>query len=173
MMGRFSDEKNNAMFLRAAAEIHRQYPDVRFRLAGQGPLEVRLKNQSRELGIADVVEFCGYMDVEDFMKSIDVYVICSLIENLPYSILEAMAWGRPVIGTNVGGIPDLVSHEQTGYLVASERDTDLAASMASFVANPELVKSLGMVGREKIETSFSLANSVKQHQSIYSSLSGD
>lgn len=170
MMGRFSEEKNHQMFLEAAGNIHHDFPEVRFRIAGQGPLEARLKEQAVASGLSTAVDFCGYMDVGAFMRSIDVYVICSKIENLPYSILEAMAWARPVIGTRVGGIPDLIGDHETGRLVESENPDALAAAMREFASRPADCKSLGVAGRLRLLQSFTLEKSTSLHQNAYRTL---
>jgi len=170
MMGRFSEEKNHRMFLDAAKSIHHDFPQTRFRIAGQGLLESRLKERAVEAGLSSAVEFCGYMNVNEFMKSIDVYVVCSRIENLPYSILEAMAWARPVIGTRVGGIPDLVNDQVTGYLVESESSDALAGAMREFVSRSADFLAMGDAGRSRLLQAFTLEKSTAMHQDIYRTL---
>jgi len=170
MMGRFSEEKNHRMFLDAAANIHRDFPQVRFRIAGQGPLEARLKEKVISAGLSTAIDFCGYMDVGAFMRSIDVYVICSRIENLPYSILEAMAWARPVIGTRVGGIPDLITDHETGRLVASENIKELTRAMHEIVSRPADCISMGQAGRLRLLQAFTLEKSAARHLEVYRSM---
>ena len=167
MMGRFSEEKNHPLFLAAAKQVLARHPDCLFRIAGQGPLESALRHTVEELGLNTAVEFCGYCDVAAFMTSIDVYAICSKIENLPYSILEAMAWEKPVIGTRVGGIPDLIEDQASGYLVAPDDADTLASAMTALVADPALIRTMGARGRERARTSFALTQSVEQHRQVY------
>jgi len=170
MMGRFSDEKNHAMFVHAAAMVHAAYPAARFLIAGQGPLESAIKELVRQKGLADAVDFCGYIDVAAFMKRIDVYVICSKIENLPYSILEAMAWAKPVIGTSVGGIPDLVLDGKTGRLVKSDDAENLSRAIIEMGTDLEKARAMGQAGRERLLKEFVLTKCVVEHQSLYQSL---
>ena len=160
MMGRFSEEKNHAMFLAAADIVRRDFPAARFLIAGAGPLE----KQIRSAAIADMP---GYLPVDDFFQRIDVYVICSNIENLPYSILEAMARGKPVIGTRVGGIPDLVEDGKTGRLVASGQAGELAEAMMELIKNPSLVAHRGQAGRTKLDAEFDFASCIRSHQQLY------
>lgn len=171
MMGRFSEEKNHRLFLEAAARLHHEFPNCRFRMAGQGPLEAELKRITEDLGLSGVLVFCGYQAVEDFMPSIDVYVICSKIENLPYSILEAMAWARPVIGSKVGGIPDLLIDGVTGRLVDADQVVELADAMKEFAVDPVKCRNLGEAGRARVLHSFTQAKCVAMHQDVYQSLS--
>jgi glycosyltransferase involved in cell wall biosynthesis len=167
MMGRFSEEKNHPMFLAAAKLVLARYPDTRFRIAGNGPMEEMLRRLVTESGLSHAVTFCGYCDVASFMPSIDVYVMCSKIENLPYSILEAMAWARPVIGTRVGGVPDLIEDQASGYLVEPGDADALARAMTALVEDPALIHTMGACGREHVRSTFSLTQSVEQHQQVY------
>lgn len=167
MLGRFSEEKNHAMFLRAADIIHRENASVRFIIAGAGPLMHDVKQTVLVLGLTDVTDFPGYQRVDDFFRTIDVYVMCSRIENLPYSILEAMAYGRPVLATRVGGIPDLVEDHTTGRLVDLDDAGGLATAMRELVADPETVVRMGAAGRRKLEGGFTLPTSIAAHQQLY------
>ena len=170
MMGRFSEEKNHAMLLQAAYEATIECQDVRFILAGQGPLEDVIKAQISRLGIEGTVTTNGYTEVADFMRHIDVYVICSRMENLPYSIMEAMAWGKPVVGTAVGGIPDLVVDGETGMLVMSEDYHALAETIKLLCRNTALMAQQGAAGRARLTECFLLQQSIRRHRDIYSSL---
>lgn len=170
MMGRFSEEKNHAAFLRAAKRVSETDPTIRFVIAGQGPLEAELRALADRLALRSTVRFTGYSTVSEFMSLIDAYVICSRIENLPNSILEAMAWSKPVIGTSVGGIPDLVVDGTTGRLVPPDDDTALAAAMLEMAADVDRMSRMGQSGRDRLQESFTLARSVAMHQEMYRSL---
>ncbi|HMP74127.1 MAG TPA: glycosyltransferase family 4 protein [Kiritimatiellia bacterium] len=170
MMGRFSEEKNHRMFLEAILAIHADYPEARFRIAGTGHLEPQLWRWIDAWGLGDVVDVQGYVSAGDFMASIDVYVMCSTMENLPYSILEAMAWARPVVATRVGGIPDLVEDGQTGWLVAADDSSGLAKAMEACAGDPAESLHRGRRGRERLEQAFTLEASVAAHRSLYSML---
>lgn len=168
MLGRFSEEKNHAMFLRAASDALRRFPQARFLIAGQGPLEQAIRTEAARLGPA--VEVTGYCDVNAFMPRIDAYVMCSRIENLPYSILEAMAWGRPVLATAVGGVPDLVVDGRTGALVDADAAAALAGVMTAWCETPERMTALGAAGRVRLLEEFPLARQVERHEALYASL---
>lgn len=173
MMGRFSEEKNHAVFLAAAAKVSARRPDVRFLIAGRGPLESALREQATRLGLDEIMQFPGYAEVASFFTSIDVYVMCSRMENLPYSILEAMAWARPVIGSRAGGIPDLVEDGVTGLLCSTESGDLLADAMLALAADPSRMQLLGLAGRKKLEKEFDLSISVEKHQCTYREAAGN
>lgn len=172
MLGRFSEEKNHRQFLDAAKQLLARGVSIRCLIAGQGPLREAVERRVAEQGLGRVVTVCGYMEVEAFMASIDAYVLCSRIENLPYSILEAMAHGRPVLGTRVGGIPDLVDDGETGLLVDLDDAAGLAEAMARLVAEPGVAVTMGQKGRTKLEAEFSLPRMVSAHEALYRQLSG-
>ncbi|HMO98750.1 MAG TPA: glycosyltransferase [Kiritimatiellia bacterium] len=170
MMGRFSEEKQHERFLQAAGQITGTCPSARFVLAGQGPREGALRDLTERLGLTGRVTFPGYQPPEVFFKHIDAYVICSRIENLPYSILEAMAWAVPVAGTRVGGIPDLVIDGETGSLVSRDDASALAGVLRRWAEHPHELTAFGQAGRRRLLSHFDLATCARAHQTLYRSL---
>jgi len=170
MIGRLSAEKNHGMFLRAAKEIVGRGIKCRFVIAGSGPECVRTNDLIQRMGLEPFVQLCGYLPVDQFMRQVHVLVQCSRIENLPYSILEAMAWCRPVVATDVGGLPDLIDEGKTGYLVRSNDHEALANRLCEISAWPRLVEEMGLAGRRKLESEFTIEQTVRRHQELYKSL---
>jgi glycosyltransferase involved in cell wall biosynthesis len=172
MLGRLSWEKNHMLCLEAARQLLvRQNGKARFLLAGEGPEQNQIVRAMAEMGLSAHIELRGFMDRRDFFSAIDALVICSRIENLPYSALEAMAWGKPVIATRVGGLPDLVADGENGLLVPANDAGALAQAMERFVRNPELVAQQGRVGRARLEAEFTLERCVQDHVRLYDTLS--
>jgi len=167
MLGRFSEEKNHALFLEAAALVHAKRPDIRFHIAGSGPLEEAIRSTCASRGLTDVLRLSPYLDVSDYFNGVDIYVICSRIENLPYSVLEAMARQRPVIGTRVGGIPDMIGDGQTGYLVETDQPRSLAEAMIRLADDPAHAALMGARGWRKLMDEFSFSQSVNRHRELY------
>ena len=170
MMGRLSAEKNHFMFLRAAKQVADRGVKIRFLMAGNGPERFRIEQSIRELGLSSFVQLEGYLPVDRFMRQVHVLVLCSRIENLPYSVMEAMAWCRPVVVTAVGGLPDLVDEGKTGYLLPSEDDEALANRLCEIAARPQWVEEMGLAGREKLENEFAIERMGQQHLDLYASL---
>jgi glycosyltransferase involved in cell wall biosynthesis len=107
--------------LRAFARLHEKFPAARLSVAGSGPRREDLERLARELGIAEVTTFTGRLDNADMAslyRSAHLMLNASRVDNLPISILEALASGVPVVSTDVGGIPHLVEHERTALLVS-------------------------------------------------------
>lgn len=150
-MGRFSEEKNVPMLLKAMAQLVKAHPAAQLMLAGDGPLRHELETQCEQLGIASSVTFAGYLNRDEFFPHIDAFVLCSHIENRPYSIMEAMCWARPVAATRVGGIPDLVGDEN-GQLIEDDDAQGLAKILLDWATHPEKAHQLGRQGRHLMIT---------------------
>jgi glycosyltransferase involved in cell wall biosynthesis len=134
--GRMAPEKNHRVLIEAFALLRRKRSNVRLRLLGGGVLEPKLKEQVRNLGLEDVVEFCGFShDVARFLGSLDVYVLPSDFEGLPLSLLEAIASGLPVVATAVDGVPGIVQNTGSGWLCPPDNADALLASMESAIAS--------------------------------------
>lgn len=118
--------------LRALAKIRSRYPGARLTVAGSGPALDSLQRLARELGVDAAVRFTGRLDNEriaDLYREADLLLNPSTVDNMPISLLEAMASGVPIVSTNVGGVPYLVEHERTALLVPA-RDADAMAAAA-------------------------------------------
>jgi glycosyltransferase involved in cell wall biosynthesis len=161
---RLHEQKGHAYLLAAAAQV----PDATFVLAGDGPLRAELEGRARELGLAERCVFLGQRsDVPDLLAAADLFVLPSLFEGLPLSVLEAMAARRPVVATAIGGTDEAVLHEQTGLLVPP-RDADaLASAIRRLRADPALAHRLAAAGRERVEREFSSAVTARSVMRIY------
>lgn len=167
LMGRLSSEKNHRMFLEAAEQVIKQHTHARFLIAGDGPDRSMIQDLLHRKKLNKYVQMVGYVDKDIFLEELDVLVICSKIENLPYVIMEAMSWGRPVIGTRVGGIPEMVDDGKTGYLVESDDAEALAERLIAMAEDLEHAGRLGRAGREKLLREFKLETTVQKHLNMY------
>lgn len=116
--------------LRALAKVRTRFPAARMTVAGSGPERESLQRLAHELGIAEVVRFTGRLDRDEIAalyRDADLLLNPSTADNMPNSLLEAMASGVPIVSTNVGGVPFLVEHERTALLVPA-RDADAMAA---------------------------------------------
>jgi len=154
--GRLSAVKGHDTFLRAARLVLDREPGARFVIAGSGPLEDELMALASELGIAPACRFLGARnDVHDVMAAMDVFVLPSLNEGLPMAILEAMALGKAVIASNVGGLPEVIRHRETGLLVPAGDPRALAAACLELSQHREWAGRLGAQARVVVEHEFS------------------
>ncbi len=171
MVAHFRPQKDHVTFLRAAREILRTAPGVRFWLVGCGPLEQATRDYARELGVASSVEFLGLLEGEALraaVKGLGVSVLTSKNnEGLPNAVLESMAAGIPVVATAVGGAPEIVEDGVTGYLVPPETPTALADRVICLLKDPSRARRMGAAGRRKIEREFSIERMVDEFHGLY------
>ena len=117
---------------------------------------MELGKQVKEIDVEDIVYFLGFReDVPQILASLDLFVLTSYQEGLGSSILDAMACRLPVVATQVGGIPEVVVHEETGLLVPPRRSISLAKAILRIYENRELGKMLGEKGYELVHRKFS------------------
>jgi glycosyltransferase involved in cell wall biosynthesis len=111
-------------------------------------------------------------DIPVLLNALDIFVLPSLSEGLPMSVLEAIACGLPVVATEVGGMPEVVVHGHTGLLVSSQDVEQLTAALVTLIQQPGLRRRLGRQGRARAVAHFSLQRMVHDYQLLYESLLG-
>ena len=135
--------------LKAMRRICLSVPEARLVFVGKGELESILKAEAERSGLADNVKFLGWRDdVQDLMPLFDVFVLPSLNEGMGRVLVEAMAAARPIVASNVGGIPDLIKHGKNGLLVPSGDEKALADSILRLIYNPHEAREMGQNGKE-------------------------
>jgi glycosyltransferase involved in cell wall biosynthesis len=123
-------------------------PAVRLVIAGDGDQRPALESQVSARGLSDKVRFLGWRrDLVQLYGGVEALVLSSLNEGTPVALIEAMASGRPVVATAVGGVPDLVTHGRSGLLVPPGEPTALADAMLQLAASPEMRAAFGAAGR--------------------------
>ena len=167
-VGRLTPVKGHASFLRAARMVLQQQPAATFLIVGDGPLRGRLQAMAVDLGIDDKCLFLGHRaDVHDLVSAMDVFVLPSLSEGIPMAILEAMALGKPIVATAVGGVPEVVSHRETGLLVPAGDEQALANACTALAFEPGLAERLGVRARRSVEKTFSHTRSGETLARLY------
>ncbi|RDV84839.1 glycosyltransferase family 4 protein [Ammonifex thiophilus] len=139
-------------------------------IVGDGPLRQELEDKARALGLSHLVVFAGYRPPEEIpsiLKVIDIFVLPSLSEGLPLALLEAMAAGKPVVATAVGGIPEVVQEGRTGYLVPPGDAQALARALLSLLESPDRAREMGEAGRKRVEERFSSQRMAQEVMAIY------
>jgi glycosyltransferase involved in cell wall biosynthesis len=155
--GRLEYLKGPVQLVQAFQKIHATHPNISLRIAGDGSQRQEIVNALRRDGLENKVEMLGVYNTlaerHQFMNDIDVFVLPSLTEGTPNAIIEAMAHQKPIVATNVGGIPDLVN-EEVGILVPPSDVAALAAALTRFSTNPDLVQTMGVAARRRYEQLF-------------------
>lgn len=155
--------------------LENQTPDLPLKLliVGKGTQELSLKNLVEKLNIQSKVEFTGYINpdlIPKYHNMLDIAVFPSIEESFGVSVLEASACGKPVIVSNVGGLPEVVEDGKTGFIVEKENPDAIALALGKFIANPELRNEFGKNGRNKVIKEFNWDDSVKNMVSIYNQI---
>jgi glycosyltransferase involved in cell wall biosynthesis len=149
-------------------------PEAVFIFAGDGPQKQNILNRISELGLLNKVVMLGLRkDIPDILKSIDVFVLPTLQEALGTSFLEAMAMGKPVIGTNVGGVGEVIKDGVNGYLVEPDNPVALADAIIKMFRDKEKAGQMGIEGRKIAKQDFSLEKMREGMFALYSSLLGN
>jgi glycosyltransferase involved in cell wall biosynthesis len=170
-MGRLSPEKGFDLLIDAVAQLLREGMDVELWIAGQGPREEALRSRAERLAAAGRIRLVGFRrDVRELLEAADVFVLSSLREGLPNVVLEAMALEVPVVCTSVAGVPALVEHRSTGWLVEPGSASELAAGIRALAEAPELRAALALEGRRRIERNHGFAARMRRVMEIYDRL---
>lgn len=116
-VGRFANAKNHEVLVKSIANLVERGRDVQLDLYGQGELEQSIKDLVKKLHMENNINFCGLTDdVYSIMETSDIFVLPSLYEGMPMTLIEAMGTGLPILASNVGGIPDMIENEKSGLL---------------------------------------------------------
>jgi glycosyltransferase involved in cell wall biosynthesis len=155
----------------AAHLVLPQHPDARFIIAGEGELRAALEQQIRQHHLEKHVMLAGFRaDILSLHKAFDVFVMSSVTEGLGTSLLDAMACGKPVVATAVGGIPEVVVHEETGLLVPPRNPAAMAEAIVRLLSDAALRARMGAAGLARVGDCFSAETMVKNTLRVYQQL---
>lgn len=171
---RWHEPKNGIEYLiRAIPHVLREVPEAVFVIGSDGPLMGYHKILAQNLGVDDHVLFVGRiprMDLPSYYAASDVFVIPSVVEAFGLVTVEAMACGKPVIGTNVGGIPEIIVDGVSGFLTEPKNPEKIAEKVILLLKSPKLRKKMGRNGRKIAEEKFDIKKRVHKILSVYNQL---
>lgn len=168
VVGRLDPVKGHRYLLEAMPEILRRWPKAQLLVIGPGELEAALKEQVKQLAIGANVHLLGMrQDVRRLLSVLDAFVLPSLSEGFSIALLEAMASGKPVVATLVGGNPELIDPGRTGFLVQPEDTRDLAANLVSLLSDPGIMQQFGQEGAERVRQHFNVWQMVDRYRDLY------
>jgi glycosyltransferase involved in cell wall biosynthesis len=168
MLAALEERKGHRFLFEAAAELKRQGRRLHYKIAGDGPEREKLRELAAALGLQEEIEFVGFVsDVAAFLASIDLFVLPSLFEGLGVAALEAMAAGRPVVATEVGGLSELVEDRRTGLVVPPGDAHALARALHELISRESLMRELGENGRRRVAERFTMERMARQNEAYY------
>lgn len=174
--GRFVAEKDVATLVRAAKVVLEKRPDAEFILMGDGPLKPKVEALAAQLGIGSRFSFTGSISrtsVAEVLRRSSAFVLPSLKEGMPLSLLEAMSCGKAVVGSDIPGIKALVKDNETGLLVPAKDVNAFASAIITVLGDEDLRKRLGSAASRAIRERYSHRIVVKKLIRLYSEVSGD
>jgi len=167
-VGRLEEQKGLEYFLRAAREVLSEFPKTLFLVVGEGSQRSKLERLIHELGLRTSVLLVGQRsDMPGVYASLDLFVLASMDEGMPMTILEALALRKPVIATAVGAVEKLVIPEETGLLVQPRDVPALRDAMLRCLRNPSFAQTLGKNGQEHVQAFFSSHGMARKYVELY------
>jgi L-malate glycosyltransferase len=165
------DHKDHATLVAAAAFVLAARPEAYFVIVGDGPCRHALETQARALGIEGRVVFTGFRDdIDVLLPAFDVFCLSSHMEGLGTILLDAMAFGRPIVGTAAGGIPEAVADGTTGRIVPVRDSRALAQALIDVLGDRGRAEAMGRNGRRRFEERFSAERMVTETLAVYEEL---
>jgi len=170
-VARLVEPKALHILIKAVAQVSKAVPQVRLVIVGDGPLRGDLESAAADEGIGDRVLFAGLRsDIPEVLAAFDIFALSSISEGLPVSLLEAMAAGKPIVATMVGGIPEAVTDRREGLLVEPGDPEALAGAIHELACDPKLASHLGRQASEKVAAEYSIEATVRRLEEVYCSL---
>ncbi len=167
IVARLSEEKGHNYLLEAFRKVLGKEPDARLLIVGDGPLKKSLLEKHEQLGFKGEVIFTGAQrNIPEYLSIIDVFVLSSTRESFPLAAREAMAAGRPVIAPRIGGCPEVVDENNTGYLFESANIEDLSKQMLRILED-EKYKQFGLESRQRVVDLFSRKQWIAGDERVY------
>jgi len=165
-VGRFNEQKNHKGLLEAFRLLLQEHPRCTLDLLGDGELRQPMETYSKELGIREKVRFLGSRsDVYSYLQEADIFLMPSKFEGMPMTIIEAMGTGLPVVASPVGGIPDMLTHGESGLLASGEPEV-FAQAVELLISDEALRSRLGRQARQE-SSRFTAEYMAEQYCAVY------
>jgi glycosyltransferase involved in cell wall biosynthesis len=170
MVANFKTHKAHEVLLRAMISVRSEVPGTHLVLVGQGPLEADVRRLADHLGLNGSVTFTGQReDAQRIAATFDVFALSSIQEGFPIAVIEAMALGRPVVATAVGGVPELIRDGDSGFLVPVGNHRALAERITALLRDPSKRARIGEAARARAKD-FDIRNAVHRMEQVYEEL---
>ncbi|MEX2173559.1 MAG: glycosyltransferase, partial [Pirellulaceae bacterium] len=171
-VARLNPLKDHATAVRAVAHLAASHPKIRLLVVGDGEERAGIESLIAELGLERQVRLLGTRrDVAQLLAAADIFLLSSVSEGIPLTLIEAMASGLPCVSTSVGGTPEVILPGETGLLARPGDAPDLATKLKILLDDPELRVRMGAAGRDRSRQHFSDVQMHAAYQGLYRELS--
>lgn len=168
IVARLSPPKDHLLLIEAIAVLSATYPDIKLLIVGDGPLRSTIETYITSNHYENLVTMLGERkDIANILNALDLFALTSSSEGIPMTILEAMAASLPVIATNVGGIPQVVIDEKTGFLVADKDKNGLIEAIKKLIMQSQLRHKFGEAGYLFLKNNYSIKQVVDKYENAY------
>ncbi|HSE40481.1 MAG TPA: glycosyltransferase family 4 protein [Acidobacteriota bacterium] len=176
-IGRLAHEKGVDIAITAFASVQKYFPDARMVIAGDGPARIELEQQAASVNLNDSIKFTGWISPEkvpELLNQSAIVVMPSRYrEPLGLVAIEAAQMCRPVVATRVGGLPEVVKHEETGLLCEKENAHALTEAILFLLKHPDEAIKMGQLGNRRAAEVFGLEKFIENYEKLYSTLIGN
>ncbi len=170
-VARLHPYKDHATAIRTVQRLATEHPDIHLVIVGDGEERTALKEQIAALKLYDRVHLVGLQEhVAPFLHAADAFLLTSISEGIPLTLIEAMAGGIPCVSTNVGGVAEVVEDGQSGLLAAAGDDAALASQISKLVSDRPLYDQLVQAGRDRARQRFSSQTMHEAYHQLYASM---
>lgn len=170
-IGRLTTLKNHASLIEALPAIRRQFKSIHLAILGEGNLKSKLRDLAADFGVSDSVSFLdptGHIEI--FMGALDLFILPSHREGLPLVVLEAMAAGIPTVASSVGGIPEIISDGNNGYLIHPHNLDEITEKVCELLEDGQRAITFSSRGEETIRAKFSADDMIAETEKLYDKL---
>ncbi len=170
-IGRVVPAKGLEYLIDALPFLKKEFKNIKLLITGEGSTMERLKKKAKENNVHDSIIFTGKRrDIPDILSCTDIFVMPSVAEGLPNALLEAMAMGKPIVATEVGGIPEVIKNRHSGFLVPPRNPEALATAIKDLISNEQLAAKMGQAARHIVLDNFSIWSIAQKWQTLYLSI---
>ncbi len=170
-VGRLVPVKGHTYLIKAIQKVVNVIPKAKFLFVGDGELKSELSEEIKSLGLQENIFLLGARrDIATILSSVDIFLLPSINEGFGMVLIEAMAAKKPVIATNVGGIPEIVIDGKTGILVPPKNTEGFSSAIIKLYNNPELSRRMGLAGYRRAKNIFNIETTVRELENLYSEL---
>lgn len=173
-VGTLLENKGMQYLIKALPKVIKEFPGIQLEIIGDGSYKRTLENLVKKMKLKNYVKFTGFTpNIDKYLSRFDLYVQPSLSESFGLAICQAMSVGLPIIATNTGGIPEVVTQDRSGILVEPEDPNALAGAILDLLRNPALARKMGTFASKEVKLRFNVKDMIIALETTYEEVQKD